>query len=171
VGGAQEAQGGTGLRSIVLGECGEVDGSIPQERTEQGGSQQRQIARASGVAAQFGIFAPSDIAAIMVRTFHAPMAAASAEPLAGREGSAFCGGDEQAGFAAEDAGFLMSKLTLHRDDRGGMRKAKLQWGDRRERQVAVLGAAMVAVVGRKRGALPWSACAAAACTAEALPLS
>lgn len=155
----------------MLGLGGEVDGAIAQERAEQGGSQQRQVTRARGVAAQFAVFAPSDIPAVMVRAFHAPMAAASAEPLAWRERSGFCGRDEQAGFAAGEAGFFMGKLTFHGDDRGGMRKAQLQWADGGERQVAVLGAAVLAVVGGKRGALPWSACAAAACTAGVLPLS
>ncbi len=45
------------MRSVVLGQGGEIDGSIPQERAEQGGSQERQVARATGVAAQFVVMA------------------------------------------------------------------------------------------------------------------
>ena len=50
-------------------------------------------------------------------------------------------------------------------------KAELVRGDDGEGQRAVFAAAVVAVIGRKRGRRPVSACAAAACTAGALPLS
>ena len=145
--GAQEAQGGSGLRSVTLSEGGEVEGTVAQERAEQSGAQQREVARAASVAAQFGIFAPGDVTAVMVGAFHAPMAAAACEPLAGGERRAFCGGDEQTGLATGEAGFLVGGLTVHGDNGRGMRKAELHRHDRREHQRAVLGAAMGAVVG------------------------
>lgn len=159
------------MGGVVLSQRGKVDGAVAQEGSEQGGAQQGQIAGAAGVAAEFGIFAPGDVAAVVVGAFDAPMAAAAGEPLARGKSGAFCGGDEQAGFAAGHTGFLVGKLILHGDNGGGMRKTELAWGDAGERQLAVFRAAMGAVVGGKRGALPWSACAAAACTAGALPLS
>ncbi len=74
------------------------------------------------------------------------MAAAAGEPLARGERGAFCGGNEPPRLAAVDAGFLVHELVLHGDDGGGVRKTELERRDRRERQLAVFGAAVVAVV-------------------------
>ncbi len=52
----------------------------------------------------------------MVGAFHAPMPAAAREPFAGREGGAFGGGDEPAGVATAEAGFLVGPRTLHGED-------------------------------------------------------
>jgi len=159
------------MRGVVLSEGGQVEGAVAQERAEERGAQQREVAGAAGIAAEFGVFAPGDIAAVVVGAFDAPMAAAAGEPLAPRECAVFERGDKQAGLTAGHAGFLVGDVALHRDDGGGMRKAELRRGDRSEGQLAVFGAAVGTVVGEKRGAWPRSACAAAACTAGALPLS
>ncbi len=42
------------MRSVVLGERGEVEGAGAQEGTEESGAQEGEVARAAGVAAQFG---------------------------------------------------------------------------------------------------------------------
>ncbi len=84
MGGAKEAQGGSRMGSIVLREGGEIEGPV----AEQGGAQEREIAGAAGIAPEFGVFAPGDIAAIVVGTFDAPMAAAAGEPLSQDERAA-----------------------------------------------------------------------------------
>jgi len=123
------------------------------------------------MAAELGIFAPGDIAAIVVGAFHPPVAAATGEPLAWRQRVALERGDKVAGLAAGSAGLLVGHFAGDRDGRGGVGKAELVRGDDGEGQRAVFAAAVVAVIGRKRGRRPVSACAAAACTAGALPLS
>ena len=88
---AQKAQRGDGVRGVVLGEGGKVEGAGTQEVAKQGRSEQGEIARVTGVAAQFGVFAPRDVAAIVVGAFDPPMTAAAGEPLAGSERDACCG--------------------------------------------------------------------------------
>lgn len=171
VGGVEEAQGGGGMGSVVLGAGGQVDRPVAQECAEERGAQECEVARAAGMAAEFGVFAPGDVAAVVVGAFHAPMTAAAGEPLARGQRAARERGDKVAGLAAGGASPLVDDLAGDRDDGGGVGKAELRRGDGGERQRAVFAAAVVAVVGRKRGATPWSACAAAACTAGALPLS
>lgn len=155
----------------MLGAGGEVEGAVAQERAEQGGAQEREIAGATRVAAEFGVFAPGDVAAVVVGAFHAPMTAGAGEPLAWGQRTPLERGDEEAGLTAFGAGFLVGHGAGDRDDGGGVGEAELFRGNGGEGQLAVLGATVVAVVGRKRGAMPWTACAAAACTAGALPLS
>lgn len=159
------------MGGVVLGEGGQVEGAVAQERAEEGGAQECEVAGAAGVAAEFGVFAPGDIAAVVVGAFDAPMAAAAGEPLATGECPALKRGDKVAGLAADPAGFLVGDVAVHRDDGGGVGEAELGRGDRGERQLAVFGAAVGAVVGKKRGVWPLTACAAAVCTAGALPLS
>jgi hypothetical protein len=133
MGGAKEAQGGSRMGGIVLREGGEIEGAVAEQGAEQGGAQEREIAGAAGIAPEFGVFAPGDIAAIVVGTFDAPMAAAAGEPLSRGERAAIERGDKVASFAAGDAGFLVGHGTFHRDDGGGMREAQLARRDRRER--------------------------------------
>ena len=167
----EEAQGGGGMRGVVLGAGGEIDRAVAQEGAEQGGAQEGKVAGAAGIAAEFGVFAPSDIAAVVVGAFHAPMAADAGEPLARGQRAALQRADKVSGFAAGGTGLFVGHFAGDRDDGGGVGKAELLRGDGGERQRAVLGAAVVAIVGRKRGAAPWSACTAASRTAGALPLS
>ena len=82
---AEEAQGGGGMRGVVLGEGGQVEGAVAQECAEEGGAQEREVASAAGVAAEFGIFAPGDVAAVVVGAFDASMTAAVGEPPAQRQ--------------------------------------------------------------------------------------
>lgn len=159
------------MRGVVLGEGREVAGAVAQDHAQQRGTQEREVAGAAGMAAEFGIFAPGDVAAVVVGAFHAPMTAGAGQPLARRQRAALERGGKVAGLAAGGAGLLVGDLARDRDDGGGVGKAELLGGDGGERQRAVLGAAVIAVVGEKRGAWPRSACAAAACTAGALPLS
>jgi len=154
-----------------LGEGGEIDGTVAQDDAEQRGAQEGEVAGAPRIAAQFAVFLPGDIASVVIATFDAPVTAAACEPLPTGKGGAWGRGDEEAGFAAGQAGFLVGDGALHGDDGGGVGKAHLDGRDRGEHQVAVLGAAVVAVVGEKRGAWPCTACVAAASTADALPLS
>ena len=159
------------MGSVMLGEGGEVEGAVAQEGPEEGGAQQCEVAGAAGIAAEFGIFAPGDVAAVVVGAFDAPVAAAAGEPLAWRQRAVFERGDKVAGLAGGGAGLLVGDLARDRDGRGGVGKTELLRGDGGEGQRAVFAAAVVAVIGRKRGRRPVSACAAAACTAGALPLS
>lgn len=148
------------MGGMALGKRGEVEGAVAQEQAEEGGAQQGQVAGPAGVAAQFGVFAPGDIAAVMVGAFHRPVAAAAGQPLAGRERGGFGRGDEQAGLDAGHTGFLVRELILDCEDGGGMGKAELARGDVGQGQLAVLGAAVGTVVGEKKGALPCRAWAA-----------
>lgn len=155
----------------MLREGGEVEGAVAQEGAEEGGAQQGEVAGAGGIAAEFGIFAPGDVAAVVVGAFHPPVTAAAGEPLARRQCAVLERGDKVAGLAGGGAGLLVGDLARDRDGRGGVGKTELLRGDGGEGQRAVFAAAVVAVIGRKRGRRPVSACAAAACTAGALPLS
>ena len=159
------------MRGVVLGEGGQVEGAVTQEGAEEGGTQQREVAGAAGIAAEFGIFAPSDVAAVVVGAFHPPVATAAGEPLAWRQRAVRERGDKVAGLAAGGAGLLVGHLAGDRDDGGRVGKPELLRGDGGVAQRAVFAATVVAVIGRKRGRRPVSACAAAACTAGALPLS
>lgn len=169
--GAQELDRGAGLRGEALGEGGEIDRTVAQDDAKQSGAQEGEVTGAPRVAAQFAVFLPGDIASVVIGAFDAPMAATACEPLPTGKGGARGGGDEETGFAGSQAGFLVGHGACHGDDGGGMGKAHLNGCDRGEHQVTVLGAAMVAVVGEKRGVWPCTACAAAASTADALPLS
>ncbi len=155
----------------MLSESGQVEGAVAQKCAEESGAQEREVAGAAGLTAKFGILAPSDVAAVVVGAFHPPMAADAGEPLAQGQSTAFERGDKEADLAAGGAGLLIGHRAGDRDDGGGVGKAELLRGDSGERQRAVLGAAVVAVVGRKRGAAPRTAWAAAAWTVGALPLS
>lgn len=155
----------------MLGEGGQVEGTVLQERAEEGGAQQREVAGAAGISAEFGIFAPSDIAAVVVGAFHPPVTADAGEPVAWSQCTALERGDKVAGLAACGPGLLIGHRAGDRDDGGGVGEAELLRSDGGEPQIAMLGATVVAVIGRKRGAAPRTACAAAAWTVGALPLS
>lgn len=155
----------------MLGEGGQVEGSVLQECAEQGGAQQCEVAGAAGMAAEFDIFAPGDVAAVVIGAFDAPMTADAGEPLARGQRAALKRGDKVAGLAACASGLLIGHRAGDREDGGGVGKAELLRGDAGEGQRAVLDAAVVTIVGRKRGATPRTACAAAAWTVGALPLS
>ena len=159
------------MRGVVLREGGQVEGAVAQECAEESGAQQREVAGAAGMAAEFGIFAPGGIAAVVVGAFHPPVAAAAGEPLAWRQCAVLERGDKVAGLAAGGAGLLVGHRARHRDSRCGVGKAELLRGDGGEGQRTVFAATVVTVIGRKKGATPWTAWAAAACTAGALPLS
>ena len=159
------------MRGVVLGEGGQVEGAVAQERAQQRRAQECEVAGAAGLTAEFGIFAPGDVAAVVVGAFHAPMTADAGEPLARGQRAALERGDKVADLAAGGAGLLVGDVARDRDRGGGVRKPELLRGDGGQGQRAVLGAAVVTIVGRKKGATPWTACAAAAWTAGALPLS
>ena len=170
--GAEETQGGGGLGSVALTEGGEVERAIfPEERAQERGAEQREVAGAAGVAAEFLIFAPGDVAAVVVGAFDLPVSATAGEPLAGCECGSLGGGNKEAGLLADLAGFLVRDGARDRDDGGGVGEPELLGRDRGESQLAVLDAAVAAVVGEKRGDWPVSACVAAARTAAVLPLS
>lgn len=141
----------------MLGAGGEVEGAVAQQRAQERGAQERQVAGAAGIAAEFGILAPSHVAAVVVGAFDAPVTAAAGEPLAAGQSGAFERGDEHPHLAAFGAGFLVGHRARHRDDGGGMREAQLLRGDGGERQLAVLDPAVGTVVGEKRGRQPTSA--------------
>ena len=61
------------MRGLVLLAGGEVYRTFEQEG---------EVAGAAGITAEFGVFAPSDVAAVLVGAFHAPMTADAGEPVA-----------------------------------------------------------------------------------------
>ena len=69
------------------------------------------------------------------------------------------------------AGFFVGDLTAYGHDGGGVGEPELLGRDGGEPQLAVFSSTVVAVVREKRGALPASACTAAARTTAALSLS
>ena len=141
----------------MLGAGGEVDGAVAQQRAQERRTEERQVAGAAGIAAEFGILAPSHVAAIVIGAFDAPVAAAAGQPLPASQSGAFERGDEHAHLTAGGAGFLVGHRARHRDDGGGMGEAQLLWGGGGECQLAVFGPAVVTVVGEKRGRQPASA--------------
>ena len=170
--GAEETEGGGGLGGVALSEGGEVEGAIfAEERAQERGADQGEVAGAAGVAAEFLVFAPGDVAAIVVAAFDFPMPATAGEPLAESERGALGGGNEEAGLCADGVGFLVRDGARHRDHRGGVGEAELLGRNGGESQLAVFDATVAAVVGEKRGGWPVSACVAAAWTAAVLPLS
>lgn len=154
-----------------MSERREVERALAQQRAQERGAQQRQIAGAPGVAAEFGVFAPGHVAPVVIAALDRPVAAAAGQPLLAGKRTALRRTDEEPGFAAGGAGLLVGYFAGDRDDRGGVGEAELGGRDGGERQLAAFDAAVVAVDGEKRGAWPATACAAAACTAGVLPLS
>lgn len=155
----------------MLGEGGEVAGAVAQQRAQKRRTQERKIAGAARFAPAFLVFAPRDVTAVVVGAFDFPVAASACEPLARGQGGALERGDEQASVAALDAGFLVEGLAGDGDDGGGVGKAELFGRDAGEGQRAMFGAAVLAVVGEKRGTCPCTAWAAWARTAGQLSLS
>jgi hypothetical protein len=89
----------------------------------------------------------------VIGAFHAPVAAAPRQPLSAGERRALQRRDNHAGLDNHEASFLVGHFAAHRDDGGGRRKGELRGRDGGERQLAVFGAAVVAVVGEKGGGL------------------
>lgn len=140
----EEAQSGGRMGGVALGEGGQIEGALAQQGAEEGGAQQCEVAGAAGMAAEFGVFAPSDVATVVIGAFDAPVAADAGEPLArGRCGAPERGG-KVAGLAAGGAGLLVGDVVGDREDGGGVRKTELLRGDGGEHQRAVLGAAVIA---------------------------
>ena len=167
----EEAQGGGGMGGVELGAGGEVDRGVAQKGAEEGGAQEGEVAGAPGMAAELVSSREVTSRPLVVGAFHAPTAADAGESLARCQRAACERADKVSGFAAGGAGLFVGHFAGDRDDGGGVGKAELLRGDGGERQRAVLGAAVVAIVGRKKGAEPWSACTAASRNAGALPLS
>ena len=107
----------------------------------------------------------------MVAAFDIPGSTTAGKPLPERNRCSLRRGNEEAGFLADFAGFLVGDGAGHRDDRGGVGEAGLPGRNGGESQLAVFDAAVAAVVGEKRGGWSVSACVAAAWTAAGLPLS
>lgn len=74
----------------------------------------------------FLVLPPNDVAAVVVGTFHAPVAATASEPLAANQRPGFEGIDGQARLATGLAGFLVGKRTAHGEDGGGAGGAELR---------------------------------------------
>ena len=62
---------------------------------EEGGAQEGEVASTAGVAAEFPVFAPSDITVVMVGAFDAPATAAAREPWAAGERAALKLGEKR----------------------------------------------------------------------------
>lgn len=150
--GEQKAQGCRWVEGVVLGKSGEVAGAIAQECAEQGRTQESEVASAAHLGAAFLVFAPGDVAAVMVGAFDFPVAASAREPLPRSQSGALEGRNEEAQIAAAEAGFLVEGLAFDRQDGGGVGEAELLRGDAGQGQGAMFGAAVGAVVGEKRGA-------------------
>ena len=85
--GAEETPGEGGLGGVALSEGGEVECAVlTPESAEEGGADEGEVAGAAGVAAEFLICAPGDVAAVVIGAFDFPMPATAGEALAEREG-------------------------------------------------------------------------------------
>ena len=71
------------MEGVVLGEGGKIDRAVAQERAQQSRTQQCKVARPAGVTAEFGVFSPGHLAAVVIGAFHAPVAAATRQPTLG----------------------------------------------------------------------------------------
>lgn len=145
--------------------------AVAKERAEQSGADEGEVAGATRLTAEFAVFGPSDVAAVVVAAFDLPVAAGACQPLARGQSGGREGGNEQTQIAAGAAGFLFEGLAFDGDDGGGVREAELRGADGGQGQFPVLGPAVVAVVRAKRGGVFWTACAAWARTAGQLSLS
>ena len=79
---------GAWIDRVRLGEGPQVDGTLGEQRAEQSGADQGKIERPLGIATALAVFAPGDIATVMIAGLDAPVTAARAQQLLG---NAFCG--------------------------------------------------------------------------------
>jgi hypothetical protein len=85
--GVEEAKSGGGVGGKALGESGEINRTVAQEHAEECGADQGEIAGAAYVAAEFLVFPPSNVAAVVIGAFDFPVVAAAGEPLAAGQGA------------------------------------------------------------------------------------